>query len=337
LYFPSAAFLILFCLSKIRPSLDLLSVLDVLISCALLFSFLVARWTVKIIFLLLLLLLHYSAKRLQPRLAAVLASDVVLCTLESLAKHRSQDPWGILDATDGNSGHSRGGGGGNTGARNEPGGRRRSAREGGWLVREPEAQDQHLNAQRVKARRRPTRRTNSGTYGDDCGDDYADEEGADEEHGGVGGGPHVRVACHALLHKVKWARLVVDDAHVLFAAAPSKLAPRSNEGGGASRYTNEHGISGGAGGTSRTSSTGSRSRGSGGSCAKGAAALSPSDAKAEALSWIRAKSRWCVLSASKAPKLWRSREQLRNLVTAVGAPPDVSLVRLVPELVLELE
>ena len=271
----------------------------------------------------------------------MLAADVVLCTLESLSKHRSQDPWGLLDAKDGRNG---GGEGGNTGAGTAQGSRRRGAREGGWLTKEPEALDRPSNMRGgVSARRRSTRRADSGIHGNE-----RDSEDDEDEQCGFedGSSAHVRVACHALLHKVSWARLVVDDAHVLFAAASSRLAPQASEEGGAPHPASRGGFNGSRDvGRSGVSSTGGRRTnirgrnggGGGGGARGGASVLSASDTKAEALSWIRAKSRWCVLSATKAPKLWRSREQLRNLVTAVGAPPGVSLVRLVPELVLELE
>jgi hypothetical protein len=185
----------------------------------------------------------------------------------------------------------------------------------------------------------------------------ADEEGCDEE--GCGGGGSRRRACHAVLHKVAWARLVVDDAHVLLHADPARLAPVAAPAPCAARAASANRPAGLVAGRSREAGVGAGgggwvggTRSGGGAAASGAsgrggssalrsaakdAALSPSEAKAEALGGLRASSRWCLLSAAKAPKLWRSREQLRNLVTAIGAPPGYSLVRLVPELVLELE
>lgn len=260
----------------------------------------------------------------------MLSADVVLCTLESLSKHRSQDPWGLLDAKDG---RNEGGEGSNSGAGTEQGSRR-GAREGGWLTKESNTRGG------VTVRRRSTRRVNTKINGNERESEDAEEK--EQGEFGDGSSAHVRVACHALLHKANWSRLVVDDAHVLFAASPSGLAPQASNEGGAPHHASRGGFNGsGDVGGSGVSSTGARNTtiraSSSSGRARGAAVKSASDTKAEALSWVRAKSRWCVLSATKAPKLWRSREQLRNLVTAVGAPPGVSLVRLVPELVLELE
>ena len=125
-----------------------------------------------------------------------------------------------------------------------------------------------------------------------------------------GGGSAPRLACNQVLHRVLWDRLVVDDAHQLLNAPPGLLVPwdRRKDGGAA-----------GAAGSA---------------VVVGTATVA---AKAQAVALVRAESRWCLLTAARAQRLWRSREQLRNLLQAIGTPHGASLIKLVPEFVLEME
>jgi hypothetical protein len=110
------------------------------------------------------------------------------------------------------------------------------------------------------------------------------------------------MACHSVLHRVAFERLIVDDSHALFALPAAHGARAAGGGGGVV-----------------------------------SAAAAKARAKAQALSLVTAARRWCLLSRARAPHLSRRRDQMRALVGAVGAPAATSLHVLVPALVLELD
>jgi hypothetical protein len=224
--------------------------------------------------------LNCSGRRLQPRLASVLEQDVVLCTFETLSRHRSVNP----TATSADS-------------------------VGVWVERSTGAiRSRELrNRQPLGALNNNTRlEKESNSPAQACMQGNRPDKGDLKDQ---------LLACNSVLHKVHWERLIVDDAHQILAGAaahrsikaPLPLTRGNRKGNCAAALPNL------------------------------SAAANTKVAKFVALRELQSKRRWCVLHEKRAPKLWKSRDQLRALMDVIMAPAKKSLVNLIPELVLQLD
>jgi hypothetical protein len=243
----------------------------------------------------------------------VLEYDVVLCTLETLSKFKSTDPWGetsfpstsaaaaaavATESKVGNSDGSR-----ETVVADAPWNRKKVVRSG--------VRNKHVAAGGRSI-------VQKGDNDDDDNDDEDDDDMKVELDD--------QVSCHCVLHRIVWGRLIVDDAHLIvklpftFHSWNHEKTVRSLQALSQPSHKRS---------STNTATHNAKQRSSSSSSAT-------SIAKSEALALLRAEKKWLLLSEDRTPKLWQDRTMLRRLTVTIGAPSDLSLVHIIPDVVLEL-
>jgi hypothetical protein len=232
-----------------------------------------------------------------------------LCTLETLSKFKSTDPWGETSCAS-NSAVAVAVAAAGSKTNTSDGSRETVVADAPWNRKKVVLCSGVRNKHVAAGRRSIVQKGDNDDDDDDMKVELDDQ-----------------VSCHCVLHRIIWGRLIVDDAHLIvklpftFQSWNHEKTVRSLQALSQPPHKSSTNTAAAHNAKQRSSSSSSSAT---------------SIAKSEALALLRAEKKWLLLSEDRTPKLWQDRGMLRRLTDTIGAPSDLSLVHIIPDVVLEL-